>query len=90
VIDINEKHIIKTRELLENELATFDPELPGRPSITVITKTDTTTAARVKTISKKLPDDYLFLSAVSRAGADDFLVAIERKLDEQRVERTSD
>lgn len=90
VIDINEKNIIKTRELLENELATFDPELPDRPSITVITKTDTTTAARVKTISKKLPDNYLFLSAVSRSGADEFIVAIEKKLDEQRVERTSD
>ncbi|MBK7142770.1 MAG: GTPase ObgE [bacterium] len=90
VIDINEEDIIKTRELLENELATFDPELPGRPSMTVITKTDTTTAAKVKAFSKKLPKDYLFLSAVSREGADDFLLAIERKLDEERINRTAD
>lgn len=90
VIDINEEDIIKTRELLENELATFDPELPGRPSITVITKIDTTTTAKVKAFSKKLPKDYLFLSAVSRAGADDFLLAIERKLDEERIQRTAD
>ncbi len=90
VIDINEEDIIKTRELLENELATFDPELPGRPSMTVITKIDTTTAAKVKAFSKKLPKDYIFLSAVSRAGADDFLLAIERKLDEERIQRTAD
>jgi GTP-binding protein len=90
VIDINEKDIIKTREVLEGELAAFDPEMVARPSLTVITKIDTRTAAKVKAISKKLPDDYTYLSAVSRAGADEFLLAIERTLDEHRVERTPD
>lgn len=84
VIDINEEDILHTRDVLEKELAAFDASLVKRPSMTIITKIDTKSHEDVKEISKQLPDDYTYLSAVSREGANEFLLAIERKLDEQR------
>lgn len=85
VIDVNEPDILTTRHVLESELAAFDPELAKRPSLTIITKIDTVAPMDVKAISKQLPDDYTYLSAVTRAGAESFLLAVERKLDEQRT-----
>jgi len=84
VIDINEEDIEATKKVLQQELSSFDNQLAKRPSLTVITKTDTVTESDIKAVSKKLPGDYIYLSAVTRHGADEFLVAIERKLDQQR------
>jgi len=84
VIDINEIDIVKTRQLLEKELQTFDNMLVKRPSLTVITKVDTLSESDLKDISKELPSDYIYISAVSRAGDKFFLEEIERTLDQQR------
>ena len=81
VIDINEPDLAATREILEKELFTFDSQLPKRPSLTVLTKTDTVTEKQRKAISKSLPADYISLSAVTGFGADRFLQEIERTLD---------
>lgn len=85
VIDINELDIVKTREILEKELLKFDKMLVKRPSITVITKIDTISESDLKDISKELPNDYIYISAVSRTGAKFFLEEIERTLDQQRM-----
>ncbi|HVP06565.1 MAG TPA: GTPase, partial [Candidatus Acidoferrum sp.] len=90
VIDINEPDIDATHAVLENELRSFDPNLLTRPSLTVITKTDTLSKSDLKAVCKKLPGDYIYLSAVTGAGADVFLRTIEQTLDEHRVERTAD
>ncbi|MBU0982416.1 MAG: 50S ribosome-binding GTPase, partial [candidate division Zixibacteria bacterium] len=82
VIDINELDIVETRRVLEAELAEFDSQLPTQPSITVITKIDTLSESDVKDISKLLPADYLYLSAVARQGTETFLQAIEDNLDQ--------
>lgn len=81
VIDINEPDISATRYILEKELETFDSQLPKRPSLTVLTKTDTVTEKQRKAILKSLPPDYISISAVSGYGADGFLQEIERTLD---------
>ena len=85
VIDINELDIVQTREILEKELLKFDKMLIKRPSITVITKIDTISESDLKDISKELPNDYIYISAVSRMGAKFFLEEIERTLDQQRM-----
>ncbi len=84
VIDINELDIVETREVLEKELQKFDKMLIKRPSITVVTKIDTISESDLKDISKELPSDYIYISAVSRKGSKYFLEEIERTLDEQR------
>ena len=85
VIDINEPDILATRKVLEKELEKFDKLLIKRPSLTVITKIDTASESDLKIISKKLPDDYIYISAVSRVGAKEFLEKMERLLDQQRI-----
>ena len=87
VIDINELDIKETHAVLEKELEDFDKQLLKRPSVTVITKIDTLTESDLKDISKELPDDYIYISAVSKKGAKQFLEEIERKLDQRRFER---
>ena len=84
VIDVNEIDIAKTKEVLEKELVSFDRGMAKRPSLVVITKIDTVSESDLKDISNELPDNYIYLSAVSRQGANDFLVVIESKLDQQR------
>lgn len=81
VIDIAEPDIITTRAELESELADFDSALPNRPTITVITKTDTVTESDLKKFSKKLPGDYIYISAVAGKGVKLFLQTMEQKLD---------
>jgi GTP-binding protein len=86
VVDVNEPDIEKTIALLDSELGSFDPTLLTRPRLYVLTKTDTLSDEALKKLSAKLPDRYLWLSAVSRKGADEFLQAIERTLDQQRTQ----
>jgi len=81
VIDINELDIQKTREVLRAELAEFDPGLVERPALTIVTKIDTLDESDLDEVSKELPDDYLYISAVARRGLDSFLLAIEEQLD---------
>lgn len=84
VIDINDLDVEETKEVLHKELVSFDTQLAARPSLVVITKVDTITESDLKDISAEFPDDYIYLSAVTRQGASDFLEAIEKKLDQQR------
>jgi GTP-binding protein len=81
VIDVNEADILQTGETLQGELMNFDSQLAERPSLVVITKIDTVSESDLKDISKKLPGDYIYLSAVTRQGASGFLEAIENKLE---------
>lgn len=81
VIDVNEPDILATRSVLVHELTQFDPQLASRPSLTVLTKTDTVSEEARDVIARTLPRDYLFLSAVSRFGADRFLHQLEESLD---------
>jgi len=85
VIDINDIEIEKTLETLRKELISFDRQLADRPSLVVVTKIDTVSESDLKDISKDLPADYIYLSAVTRQGASDFLKAIETELDQQRA-----
>ncbi len=82
VIDINDEDISRTRKTLETELVEFDVGLAGQPSLTVITKIDTRTESDVEAVSRKLPSDYIYLSAIAHRGAEEFLLAIEGKLDQ--------
>lgn len=84
VIDVNSDDMIQTYNLLRKELEDFDPGLLKLPSIVTITKIDTVEESELKKISKSLPEDYLYLSAVAGMGAKTFIREIERKLDEQR------
>jgi len=90
VVDINDIDIDNTLEVLKQELTDFDSSLLKRPSLVVVTKIDTFSESDLKEVSKDLPDDYIYLSAVAGMGADQFLRAIEQKLDQQRAKRTSD
>ncbi len=85
VIDINDEDIEETLRVLKEELDRFDPGLSGRRSQVVITKIDTVTESDLKAISKKLPDDYIYISAVARMGTEKFILEIERTLDRQRA-----
>jgi GTP-binding protein len=85
VVDVNEIDIAQTREILHKELVEFDRQLAQRPSLVVVTKIDTVDESDLKGICKGLPESYIYLSAVTRRGADDFLEAIERELDQQRT-----
>ncbi|MCX6833577.1 MAG: GTPase ObgE [candidate division Zixibacteria bacterium] len=82
VIDINDSDIERTRQILETELAAFDSSLAKQPSLTVITKIDTFSESDLKAISKKLPSDYIYISAVAHRGEEKFLQTIEGKLDQ--------
>lgn len=90
VIDVNEPDIPTTREILENELSAFDSTLVHRPAVTVITKTDTLADSVVVRIKKRLPEEFVFMSAVSGDGTEKFLQTIERKLDDERAKRAAD
>jgi GTPase len=81
VIDINELDIEKTRHDLEVELSEFDPSLLKRPTLTAITKIDTLSESDLAEVSRDLPPDYIYISAVARMGAEEFLQAIEAVLD---------
>jgi GTP-binding protein len=84
VIDINEPEIQDTFDVLKSELENYDSRLINRPSLIVITKIDTVDESDLKDISKKLPDDYIYISAVTHKGAKKFLGEIEICLDQQR------
>ncbi|MCP4686369.1 MAG: GTPase ObgE [bacterium] len=85
VIDINELDIDETRRVLQRELEEFDPSLIGKPSVTVITKIDLLPESDLKDISKLLPSDYIYISAVAHKGDAQFLQSIEGKLDQLRA-----
>lgn len=84
VVDVNEEDIAAALTTLKKELADFDATLLNRPALTVITKIDTVSESDLKKLSKSLPNDYLFISAVAGLGTREFLNSIERILDEQR------
>ncbi|MEW5796909.1 MAG: GTPase ObgE [Candidatus Zixiibacteriota bacterium] len=81
VIDVNDADITSTRLILQKELAEFDSNLVRRPSLTVITKIDTLSESDLDTVSRQLPPEYLYLSAVAHRGEERFLQAIEGQLD---------
>lgn len=83
IVDINDADIKSTVELLQQELKSFDAQLLKRPFTVVITKIDTVSEKMLKDISKGLPDDYIYISAVAQTGAEKFIQAIERNLDQQ-------
>jgi len=90
VIDINDSNIQQTLRTLEEELNCFDSTLKDRPRLVVITKVDMISESDLKEVSKRLPEGYIYLSAVSGSGAERFIQAIERELDQQRSERKAD
>lgn len=90
VIDVNEPDILGTRQMLENELSAFDSTLVHRMSVTAITKTDTLATSAVAKLKKKLPAEFVFMSAVAGEGTEKFLRTIERKLDEERAQRAAE
>jgi len=85
VVDINEMDIIQTRKVLQRELEEFDHSLVGKPSMTVITKIDTLTESDLKDISKLLPEEYIYISAVAHKGDAQFLQTIEGIIDQLRA-----
>lgn len=90
VIDVNDDDITNTQAVLQRELAGFDPALPARPALTVISKVDTLSQQALKEVSRRLPQEYIYLSAVAGTGSDAFLQAIERELDRERTKGTTD
>jgi GTP-binding protein len=90
VVDIQELDIPEALATLKTELAEFDPALPDRPSLTVITKIDTVSESDVKELSGRLPADYIFISAVAGFGTKEFLNRIEVELDECRNQKEID
>jgi 50S ribosomal subunit-associated GTPase HflX len=55
-----------------------------------VTKIDTVTESDVAMLSKELPPDYIFLSAVARQGLEELLRRIESALDQTRTQGPSD
>lgn len=90
VVDINDIDIAETLTKLETELGEFDPSLVTRPSIVAVTKVDTVTESDVTALSKTLPSEYIFISAVARQGLDKLLRRIESAFDKTRTEGTAD
>ncbi len=90
VIDVNEPDIQKTLSVLKEEMNSFDKTLTERPRLVAVTKIDTISESDLKEVSKRLPDDYTYFSAVTGQGAERFIQAIERELDKQRAERKTD
>jgi len=89
VIDVNSPDIAQTYAELREELADFDPTLLSRPSFVAVTKVDTVTERDLKAVCERLPDDYIYLSAVTHVGAERFIHEIERHLDQQRDKTTT-
>lgn len=83
VIDINEPDIQKTFDDLQRELVEFDHTLTSRKSFVVITKVDTVSESDLKAFCNKLPDDYIYISAVTHVGAKTFIQEIEKHLDQR-------
>lgn len=88
VVDVNEEDIKAALKTLQKELKEFDPKLLKRPSMTVVTKIDTVSESDLKKLSKTLPKDYLYISAVAGQGTREFLNSMEQRLDEQRSKDT--
>ncbi len=88
VVDVNEEDIKAALKTLQKELKEFDPKLLKRPSMTVVTKIDTVSESDLKKLSKKLPKEYLYISAVAGQGTREFLNSMEKRLDEQRSKDT--
>ena len=84
VIDINEPDIGKTFRTLQKELKEFDPYLLNKPSLVVITKIDTKSESDLEKLSKKLPPDYIYISAVAGKGLKNFIQELEKQLDQLR------
>ena len=85
VIDVNELEIKATLSTLQAELEKFDAALLSRPSLVAITKIDTMAEGDLKTVSHKLPADYIYISAVAGLGTKQFIQRIEQELDRQRT-----
>ena len=85
VIDINEPEIAAVRLTLERELADFDKSLLDHPAIVAVTKIDTVSESDLEALSKRLPSDYIFISAVAQKGLERLLQKIESQLDQQRT-----
>ncbi|HOP05874.1 MAG TPA: GTPase ObgE [candidate division Zixibacteria bacterium] len=85
VIDINEENIESVYDELQNELREFDAGLLERPSFVAVTKIDTMPEDEVERIAKKLPGEFLFISAVAHRNTNLFLGEIARRLDERRA-----
>lgn len=83
VIDINEPDIQHTLDALQKELAEFDHTLLSRRSFVVVTKVDTVSESDLKAFCIKLPDDYIYISAVTHVGAKTFIQEIEKHLDQR-------
>jgi len=90
VVDVNEPDVQEALDTLQEELDSFDSTLRDRSRLVTITKVDTISESDLKEVSKRLPDDYIYISAVTGRGAERFIGAIERELDKQRAERKAD
>ncbi len=84
IIDVNEPDVKKALSTLQKELKEFDPYLLNKPSMMVITKIDTKSESDFQKLSKKLPPDYIYISAVAGKGLNKFLQEIEKQLDQFR------
>jgi len=84
VVDVNEPDIKKVLHTLQKELKEFDPYLLNKPSLVIITKIDTKSESDLEKLSKKLPPDYIYISAVAGKGLNKFLQEIEKQLDQLR------
>ncbi|MGH8015148.1 MAG: GTPase ObgE, partial [Candidatus Zixiibacteriota bacterium] len=84
VVDVNEPDIKTTLRTLQRELKEFDPYLLNKPSLITITKIDTKSESDLEKLSKKLPPDYIYISAVAGKGLNKFLQEIEKQLDQLR------
>ncbi len=84
VIDVNEPDTKKALRTLQKELKEFDPYLLNKQSMVVITKIDTKSESDLLKLSKKLPPDYIYISAVAGKGLKKFLQEIEKQLDQLR------
>ena len=84
IVDVNEPDIKKALRTLQKELKEFDPYLLNKPSMVIITKTDTKSESDLLKLSKKLPPDYIYISAVAAKGLKKFLQEIEKQLDQLR------
>jgi len=90
VVDVAEPDIVAAEQELRSELASFDNTLPAKPSLKVVTKIDTVADSDLAALRNQLGDNWLYLSSVSRLGAQNFLNRIEQELDRQRTERAAD
>lgn len=84
VIDVNEADVELTLRQLQDELGAFDRTLLERPSLVVVSKTDTKSDAELKAVSSRLAPEYIYLSAVTGRGSRTLLLRIEQELDKQR------